>query len=498
MKPCYKHLLRLAAMFFILETPWQAVAQGTYQVAALTGMPAPGTEENVTFGGAAGSNRVFTFAAINQRGELVIQASLSGAQKNTGQGLWMAVPGSLRLLVRSGQKLPGQESRDLVNLMVPHVSDSGAIVFCSRISGNVHPVPAVLLMSGEQLYPIAISGEPAPGAPGVTYGEKLSCSAMNSIGQVALFDEKPKADGIWVGTAGDLQPSARSGDPAPGVGQDVFFERLNPPQMNAGGRIVFSARLRGKGVTESNNSGIWTGQPGDLTLLVSEGDATPGKDGVFGDLSRIGSRETADLAVNGAGQIVFFANKGIWMGTPGSLHLVVRDGDTMGKEQKGPKVSFNRTPTLRLQEDGRLMFWSEQAIWQWQAEGLRMIARRGDPAPGTDGLAFDGFSEVLQTPAGRLAFIATLKNKKGRGLWVGVPDEMQCVVREEEEFILASGDSRRIVPGSLALTSDGCDAAGQTCLPLNDNGEVVFRLAFEAVRGVRDRSEGVFVAKAQK
>jgi len=485
-------------MLSLLIAPWQVSAQVTYQVAALTGMPAPGTEENITFGGAAGSDRVFTFAAINQRGELIIQASLSGPQKNMGQGLWIGMPDGLRLLVRSGQTIPSQEPRDLVNLMMPYVSDSGVIVFCSRVSGRNRPVPAILLLSGEQLYPIAISGESAPGIPDLTYGDRLSCSAMNSLGQVALFDAKSKAEGIWVGTAGNLQPLARSGDPAPGVGQEVFFERLNPPRLNAGGQVVFSARLRGKGVTENTNSGIWTGQPGDLKLLVSEGDTTPGKDGVFGDLSRIGSREMADLAINGAGQIVFFANKGIWMGTPGSLHPVVHDGDSMNKEQKGPKVSLARTPELRLQDDGRLMFWSEQAIWQWQADGLRLIACGGDPAPGTDSLAFDGFSEVVQTPAGKLAFTATLKNKKGRGLWVGVPDEMQCVVREDQEFILASGDSRRIVPGSLALTSDGCDTAGQTGLPLNDNGDVVFRVAFEAVRGVRDRSEGVFVAKAQK
>lgn len=473
-----------------------AFGQVTFELLALTGSPAPETEPGVSFGMPAGRGWAFSFWAIDQRGEAVVRASLVKASKDAGQGIWAGRPGSLRLLAHTGQKPTAPELPELLNLGMPYVDSAGGIALAASLADKSRPVAATWYAKDGPLRPIAMAGKPLPGDSGGKYGDKLSVLALGAAGRVMILDESSKGSSIWVGTAEEMRLLVRTGDPAPEIGEGVLFRRINPPRMNAAGQVVFSAMLQGTGVTDKSDSGLWTGLPGKLELMVGEGSAKPGGKDRFGDLARIGGGLASDLVIDNRGQIAFVLGREIWMHGSEGLRVAVRDGDKLadGAEDAG-KLAMNGSPSLALFDDGGLTFWDSRAVWLWQAGGVRPLVRAGDPAPGTDELVFEKFHEVFRTPGGRLALIASLKGRKERSLWWGRPDALQFVIREDQEFDFAAGDSRRIALGSLAL-GPATRTAGLSAVPANDNGQLVFRMAFEAVRGVRDASEAVLVARA--
>jgi hypothetical protein len=123
--------------------------------------------------------------------------------------------------------------------------------------------------------------------------------------------------GIWSEGGTGLQLIARENDPAPGVPAGVLFDVLSAPAMNATGRLVFTADLRGTGVTTANNTGLWAQDDnGALALILREGDAVDVDDGPGIDMrtvSQIGfwsdgaGEDGARTGLNEVGELVFTA-----------------------------------------------------------------------------------------------------------------------------------------------------------------------------------------------
>ena len=125
--------------------------------------------------------------------------------------------------------------------------------------------------------------------------------------------------------------------PAPGTDAGTVFAGLSAPILNGAGDVAFHATLAGPGVTPANNQGIWIGSPGNLRLLVRQGAPAPGTaDGiVFGNLT------FSQPAINGVGQVAFSAelagpgvtddnSQGIWVGSSADqLTLYIRKGGTI-------------------------------------------------------------------------------------------------------------------------------------------------------------------------
>ena len=94
---------------------------------------------------------------------------------------------------------------------------------------------------------------------------------------------------------------ARRGDPAPGVAGSNFNSISNfGMRLADGGKVLFGSSLVGGGVTTANDSGLWTGTPGNLTLVAREGDVAPGSGG-----QTFGSLTGGNLFLNAAGQVLF-------------------------------------------------------------------------------------------------------------------------------------------------------------------------------------------------
>jgi hypothetical protein len=196
------------------------------------------------------------------------------------------------------------------------------------------------------------SGDPAPGfGPDVRFsGIPTLAPLINGRGQVAFWGgvTGPRISpidrtGIWMGGVDDpLRLVLRFGDPAPGFDPGIVFRSDAVPSrigINDAGEIAFLMDVAGPGINDNNKSGIWAGPPGQLQLVVRQGDPseTPGE--FF--------RAFFTPIVNGAGEVAFSAytsvageprnDIGVWSTAFGGLHMVAQQGRPI-PEGPGPPL----------------------------------------------------------------------------------------------------------------------------------------------------------------
>ena len=153
------------------------------------------------------------------------------------------------------------------------------------------------------------------------------------VGRTQFQNTNILSDAIVAGSHTNLQIIAQKDAPAPGMTNLVNFSSLQSekPYMNDQNEVIFQAFMD----TPSNRIGIWAGTPGNLQLLVREGQPAPGlPDGVIHDFSV----EYREPIINDAGHICFIQevagpgiddsnNQVLWAGLPGFLRPIVRSGD---------------------------------------------------------------------------------------------------------------------------------------------------------------------------
>ncbi|OQY98327.1 MAG: hypothetical protein B6D36_17655, partial [Planctomycetes bacterium UTPLA1] len=74
-----------------------------------------------------------------------------------------------------------------------------------------------------------------------------------------------------------FQAVALSGQSAPGA-PGRFFSFYYPPAISNNGRVAFAGWLTG---ATSNDEGLWSGLPGSIQLVASEGSVAPGTTAAF-------------------------------------------------------------------------------------------------------------------------------------------------------------------------------------------------------------------------
>ena len=208
--------------------------------------------------------------------------------------------------------------------------------------------------------------------------------------------------GFWSkGGSGGLTLVAREGDMAPGAGGDIFLQLdvfRGSPLLNDLGQIAFHGFLNS---SSSTNSGIWLeGGGSGLALVAREGDAAPGAGGAnFSGFN--------DPRLNDLGQTAFrgflssgFTDAAIWSeGGGNGLALVAREGDMAPGTNGDTFVGFG---SLVLNDEGQAAFTASlssgapgtSSIWAQDSSGtLTLIAQIGDLLDVDDGLATN-FREI--------------------------------------------------------------------------------------------------------
>ena len=270
---------------------------------------------------------------INNFGEVVITGFLDASDTTNDEGIWAGLPGTISLVARKGDLAPdtAEVFRSTRN---PDLNDNGEIVFRGILETD--PVTQGLWFGTlGAITALALEGDPAPGALGRTFHTFGPQPYLNNAGEVAFrafldHSDISNSQGIWGGAPGGLQLLVREGDTAPGTSGKTFTA-VTSVVFNEAGGIAFYGELD---VADSaSNEGIWSGQGGNIQLVAREGMEAPGAPGrTFGRLIPIRP------ALNDLGEVGFGTfldasdtsnDHGFWVGAPGSLQLLVREGDVL-------------------------------------------------------------------------------------------------------------------------------------------------------------------------
>jgi hypothetical protein len=282
---------------------WGGPAGGV-GVIARQGWQPPGV--NDTLYGALDSAAV----ATNAGGVVVYNAPLvdpTDSAVSRGQGLWLGTPETPQLVARTGQPAPGVAGGTLRDVRPATVNRAGAVAFTASVGDYT--------------------------APDHSIDDRL----------------------LYSGTPGNLQPLARTGQPAPGtpagtvfLGENAFGHArgaFSQPFIGGGGHVAFHGLVGpvSGGEDLDRNDGLWLASPGgDVRLIAREGDPAPGAP--TGARFYNDNSETdfyiptfTDPAVNAAGQVVFGGSYaaspdgpftgGVWASDAGgNVQLLFRTG----------------------------------------------------------------------------------------------------------------------------------------------------------------------------
>jgi len=181
--------------------------------------------------------------------------------------------------------------------------------------------------------PVVIRGEAAPGIDSDFKFEDFTKIAINNSGQATftalVMSGSTYYKTIWIKNSETAELIAVEGQEASGVSGDEHFEYFDNPIINDAGQVLFIGATDGN----ENRYGVWKGIPGSLSLVVREGDAAPGAEGYTFSHFSISN----NLCFNNSGQVAFkneardaisgLRQYGIWQETASGLTKVVMTGD---------------------------------------------------------------------------------------------------------------------------------------------------------------------------
>ncbi len=327
--------------------------------------PAPGAPPGSTFTG-------FALPAFDAQGRITINALYNdGAMGPDEEGIWSDRSGRLELLVSGGDPAPGTEPGVVFgqggmfaiggSFRNWSLDGEHQIAFHGNLVG-----PGIDDLNDEGIWVeaaggtslLAREGQNAPGFadPLATFGISSGIDAFGVVSRgtagALVFDCRVGggsirfAEGLYTDRSGALELIARGfgvsdpipGDPAPGVGS-TFVSFLTavinegPPEG-----VTFVAST--KGPLDGGNLfdfGIWTDQPGSLTLVAADGVQVPGQaDGVQFGVPEGNSNTYSIRRLLPDGRLVFTAilggpalpsSTGLFVtDSGGTPHLVLRPG----------------------------------------------------------------------------------------------------------------------------------------------------------------------------
>jgi len=213
---------------------------------------------------------------------------------------------------------------------------------------------------------VAIEGEAAPGfaAGSVFYDFAGDRIAINNSGltvfTATVVSGSTHYESLWRENSGIAELITRTEENAPGISGNVLFSYFNHPNINDAGQVAFVGQLQGSDVEMTSDHGVWKGTPGSLLLVAREGDTAPGSSGdTFGE--RFYGAIGYDVAFNNAGRVAFSNNLN------GSA--------------------------------------AANSVWQENVSGLTMLAKAGEAVPGFEDATYgDSLYGILLNNNGDLVF----------------------------------------------------------------------------------------------
>jgi len=223
----------------------------------------------------------------------------------------------------------------------------------------------------------------------MTY-QSFDAPKVNAAGQALVV---APYNGVWRGDApGTLSPVAVVGQKAPGLGGNAQFDQFSHASLNNSGSVAFVGSL----ALSATSQGVFTNRSGSLALEYATGIQAPE--------APAGSRilQYRDLVINDRDQIAFEAllygadvtninDTGIWIETPGGLHMVAREG---GAAPGASGQTFTAFSSPLINAKGQMVFEGstsgfDSGLWAYDpSAGLQLITLRSMELPTNDGQTF--------------------------------------------------------------------------------------------------------------
>jgi hypothetical protein len=373
------------------------------------------------------------------------------------------------MVALSGQPAAGADGAIFSSFVDVALNAQGRTAFTARLSGAADPSNdnGIWSEGTGALKIVAREGSQAPETgPGVTFGASATSNVIflfgtfqiNSAGQTLYSALLIGADvdqsndrGIWLDTGGTSSLAVRTGSPAPGTGPGVKFKSVFGTLLNDDGEFAITAVLTGTGVTASNERGIWSNGDGVLALVARAESPTPDPALTF--------ESFVVRAINKAGNVAMYATANNGLGTidvvlaghQGALRIVAGEGSPvpgLTGVNFGPipnSNSFNdtdQTTFFSLITGAGVVPTNDETIWSEGSGTLKLIAREGDHAPGTEnGVNFAppfsgsaAFSVPVINGPGQTGFFAGLSganvdSTNNSGFWVERSGTLTLVAR---------------------------------------------------------------------
>ena len=478
----------------------QAEALVTFRTAAVSGQRAPGTPDGVVFDSSWG----FDDLVLDQNGRVAFRTKVSGpgiSYDVNEFGLWSDVGGSLGKLAWAGEQAYGMLAGRVYWSFSYDVSQiGGAAAFKCITKPSSSYKTGVWSGTPGDLTLVAAEDNAAYGmAPGVTYYD-LGEPSMNKYRQLAVRGQIQGTgldqwtnEAVWV--FGNDRLVAYAGQQAPGLPTGVGFWRFTEdPRINSLGRVAFRANLQLAKV--SYGDGVWAESTGTLELVALKGSTAP-------DTTAQYSMFWSDLGFNDAGQVCYTAKltgagvtslneNGLWVGTPGNMELLARDGDLVpgrGSEKFSGLTSIQ--PKICRTGEVAFRYGSGIGVCVGTPGNLVVIAHRDDPAAGLpSGVLYQTIGTSDINSLGDVAFKALVKGTgvttaNDQALWARVGGQTVLVLREGDTVSVAPGITKivsSIIPSGYSGNEDGLASIW------NDNRQLAF------IAGFTDGSFAVLVA----
>ena len=435
----------------------------------------------------------------------------------TGSGSgWIVTvpePAGLALLAGAGAGLLGIRRMQRTAQLPWRAITTLAVLACAAAPATAEP----------NFSTVALSGQPAPGMPGVNYRDVYSPS-INDTGHLVFGGtlERPggaaAGDALFGGVPDALNVIARSGSPAPGLPPGSTYANFRDFAINNTGHVAFLASVSNSetytlfsGPLDAPTRVAWSGDTDDATYLridlndagevafqANRNSILAGPPNALGIVARSGSQapglpagvryaELSYFGLNNAGQVIFPAkleghgltpvhDSAIFAGKPGSLIRVAQTGRPAPGMPPGVTFEYLGGGLLNNNEhvafSGRLAGTgltggNDAVIYVGPLNSPSPVVRTGDPAPGTrSGVSFEDIGVSALNDAGQFTLWAYLQGPVNDGwndtaLYVGSPDALVLVAREGSQ-----------APG----TQPGVNfARWPGSSELNDRGQLAFR-----------------------
>lgn len=369
-------------------------------------------------------------ATINESGDLLIDASLSGAGITTENDatLWRHTDaGGAVMFARSGRPAAGFDFlTTYAGFYNALLDDDGGVLLTAEIAG-----PSIDTLNGSALWsgdPLAFGlhaqqGDQVPGLPAsVTYPRFDTSTAYSAGGHMAtLFTYS--SPGIpesfervlLFGTPDNLAPYATTdGQVAPG---GVVLDQLQRFQVNRHGQLAIQGNLAG------GANAIFTDASGVFRAVVIAGQQAPGM------AAGVTIEQLNGMTLHDGGRIGFLAEfdgpginsgniRAYWLADPdGQLTLLAREGDLL--PYRNGTASMRVLQEFYTNNDGTVAIAARidlppvdqdrnTGVWYGSPGEMELVIQRRDPIPSVTGFEFGEMFNPVVNDRDLLVFSAHL------------------------------------------------------------------------------------------